>query len=387
MQNPLGNRLPTDHCCCHPLVSVIIPAYNAEHFIAQTLDSVLTQTYQSLEVLVVDDGSQDGTAAIVNNYMAADSRVKLLQQNNAGVAAARNLGIERSTGELIAPIDADDIFYPEHIEKQVEIFATSPPSVGLVYAWSVDIDEVSTPTGGLRAATIEGNVYKTLICHNFIGNASASMIRRSCLNAVGGYSSNLRAQNAQGCEDWDLFLRIAEQFEFRAVPTFSVGYRKLLNSMSKDYRQMARSHSLVMANVRQRYPTLPNFLFRLSASNLYFYFAHQSNGGHNYSTTLTWLRQAIQADPLTCWIRLGLYQLTLKSLWGWGMAQWSERPRHDRSTQPLPLELPKAPHTVLWEVRLLLAVGNGFHWLISALARQTLAQPQPLNFGTRENAL
>src|SRR4028118_698519 len=124
-----------------PLVSVIIPAYNAENFIAKTLETVLSQTYQNIEVLVVDDGSPDTTAEIVKSFVENYSRVSLLQQSNAGVAAARNLAIEKSKGEYIAPIDADDIWYPQNIEKQVQCFLDSDPSVGLVYTWSVDIDE------------------------------------------------------------------------------------------------------------------------------------------------------------------------------------------------------------------------------------------------------
>ena len=92
-----------------PLVSVIVPAYNAETYIAQTLNSVLSQTYKNIEVIVVDDGSHDGTTQIVEAIMRRDDRVTLLHQSNSGVAAARNLAIEKSRGEYIAPIDADDI--------------------------------------------------------------------------------------------------------------------------------------------------------------------------------------------------------------------------------------------------------------------------------------
>lgn len=103
-----------------PLVSVIIPAYNAESFIEETLKSVLAQTYPAIEVLVIDDGSQDRTPEIVAGMAERDPRVVLVKQSNAGVAAARNLGIDQSKGEFIAPIDADDIWYPENLEKQVQ---------------------------------------------------------------------------------------------------------------------------------------------------------------------------------------------------------------------------------------------------------------------------
>ena len=112
-----------------PLVSVIVPAYNAEAFIGDTLDSIINQTYTNLEVLVVDDGSQDRTPEIVESIAQKDPRVILLRQSNAGVAAARNLAIQKSTGDYIAPIDADDIWYPQKLEKQMQCMLTADPSV------------------------------------------------------------------------------------------------------------------------------------------------------------------------------------------------------------------------------------------------------------------
>ena len=359
-----------------PLVSVVIPAYNAEPFIGHTLNSVLAQTYSALEVLVVDDGSQDGTAAVVRQYEMRDCRIRLLQQANAGVAAARNTGIQAATGELVAPLDADDLWYPHHVEEQVGCFLRSPASVGLVYSWSVDIDGQDSLTGGMRAAEIRGDVYKTLICHNFLGNASASMLRRSCLDLVGGYDTSLRARQGQGCEDWDLYLRIAEQFQFGVAPTFSVGYRKGHGSMSKNYGQMARSHGLVMDRVRQRHPGLPKFLFRLSASNLYFYFAHQSQQWADPQTALFWLRQAVQADPLTCWIHPELYPILVGKLGGVRLSKTV-------SPQALTLaDIGQRHHSITR----LLAKSNCFHWAISALARQPVEAPPSLNLTAGERA-
>ena len=304
------------HGSKEPLVSVIIPAYNAERFIAKTLDSVLTQTYRNIEVIVVDDGSLDQTAEIVGAIARQDKRVMLLQQLNSGVAAARNLGIQKAQGEFIAPIDADDLWYPENLDKQVQCFLNAEPSVGLVYAWSVDIDQEDRLTGEFRASTIEGNVYKTLICHNFLGNSSASLIRRDCLNKVGGYSCQLQQANAQGCEDWDLYLRIAEQYQFRAVPEFLIGYRKGLSSMSGDYDRMAKSHSLMLQEVRLKHPEIPPALYRLSCSSFYMYLARQSNLHGNHQSTLVWLQEALKADWITPIWRYGFYTLSVKSRFG-----------------------------------------------------------------------
>jgi glycosyltransferase involved in cell wall biosynthesis len=298
----------------HPFVSIIVPAYNAEAFIEKTLNSILTQTYRYFEVLIVDDGSQDRTSEIVDRIAEADSRVFLIKQQNSGVAAARNLAIQSAKGELVAPIDADDIWYPNYLEKQVYCLQSCSDSVGLVYAWSIDIDEQEQLTGGFHVAQIQGNVYQTLLCHNFLGNASATVIRKTCFETVGGYCCEMRTQNAQGCEDWDFYLRVAEAYEFRVVPEFLVGYRKIQQSMSCNYDCMARSHSLMLQSTKKQHPEIPGFLYHLSSSSFYLYFAHQSDAWGDDRTTQYWLSQAIKTDKITPFLRLSFYQLSLKSL-------------------------------------------------------------------------
>src|SRR5262245_1302656 len=103
-----------------PLVSVVIPAFNAARFICTTLDAVLRQTYRHIEVIVIDDGSTDATTDLVRQYAQRDHRVHLHLQSNRGPSEARNTGIAKSSGEFIAPLDADDIWYPEKLRKQVE---------------------------------------------------------------------------------------------------------------------------------------------------------------------------------------------------------------------------------------------------------------------------
>jgi len=297
-----------------PLVSVIIPAFNAENFIAKTLESVLSQTYQNIEVLVVDDGSTDTTAEIVQSFAQKDSRVSLFQQSNAGVAVARNLAIEKSKGEYIAPIDADDIWYPQNLEKQVKCLTSSAPSVGVVYSWSVDINEKDLLTGGFYNSTIEGEVYTALIYKYFIGNASSSLIRRVCFAKVGGYNCKLKLENAQGCEDWELHLRIAEHYQFKVVPEYLVGYRQIASSMSSNYAAMANSHSLIMADVRQQHPEIPSSIYRWSSSNFYIYLAVKSNRSGNYRSTLSWLYRAFKEDLLMALLRHNLYLLSIESI-------------------------------------------------------------------------
>jgi len=297
-----------------PLISVIIPAYNAEKFIAKTLESVLSQTYQNIEILVVDDGSTDTTAEIVKSFAQKDRRIILLQQSNAGVAAARNLAIQKSQGEYIAAIDADDIWYPQNLEKQIECLTKSEPTVGVVYSWSVDINEQDLLTGGFYNSTIAGEVYQALVYKYFIGNASSSLIRRACFEKIGGYNCQLKLENAQGCEDWELHLRIAQHYQFKVVPEYLVGYRQITSSMSCNFTAMAKSQSLIMADVQQRHPEIPSSIYRWSSSNFYIYLAVKSNRSGNHQSTLLWLYRAFKEDLFMALLRHNLYFLSVESL-------------------------------------------------------------------------
>ena len=302
-----------------PLVSVIVPAYNTATFISKTLDSVLSQTYRNLEVLVVDDGSQDETPEIVKLIAQTDRRVTLLRQSNAGVAAARNLAIQKSSGEYIAPIDADDIWYPQKIEKQVQCMLKTDASVGLVYTWAVYIDPKDLIIGAynpyefFNIYNLEGDVYTALVYRNFVGNASVPLIRRACLDKVGGYNCKLKKDGAQGCEDLDLYLRIAEYYQFKVVPEFLLGYRQVNESMSGNCMSMAKSYNTVMADVQQRHPEIPNAIYQWSASQFYSYLLGKSYACGDYLSSLLCLKKAVQLDWAFL-LRPGMYKVFVISI-------------------------------------------------------------------------
>jgi glycosyltransferase involved in cell wall biosynthesis len=251
-------------------VSVIVPAYNASATIERTLRSIMVQTYAHLEIIVVDDGSNDHTAAIVERVGREDPRIILLRQPNEGVAAARNLGVAHANGEFIAPIDADDIWHARKIEKQIAVMEKGGDRIGLVYCYSRLIDEhdIVTPQEG-RQDKARGDVYALLILSNFVGNGSSPLIRRTYLQEVGGYDSSLRARGAQGCEDWGVSLSIAERWEIELVPEYLVGYRIAAGNMSRNHVTMARSWEIVIADARHRHPELPLKLFRWARGNFY----------------------------------------------------------------------------------------------------------------------
>lgn len=280
-----------------PLTSVIIPAYNAEKFIGATLESVLLQTYENIEVIVVDDGSKDRTVEIVECFVARDNRVILIQQANSGVAAARNCAIQKSKGEYIAPIDADDIWFPKKLERQVRCMLQANPSVGLVYTWSAVIDEEGSLTGGYYVSNWQGKVLAPLVYTYFANNASVPLIRRSCLEKVGLYNTKLKEQGAQGCEDWDIALRIAEHYEFCVVPEFLVGYRQVFGSMSRNTLSMEKSYNLVIGNIQLQHPEISKTIYNLSRSEFYYYLAWASKQSGDHWGTLSWLTKALLVDP------------------------------------------------------------------------------------------
>ena len=294
-----------------PLVSVIVPAYNAEAFIHLTLSSVLAQTYQNFEIIVVDDGSCDRTSEIVESFARKDARIQLLRQQNSGVAAARNLAIQAAKGIYIAPLDADDIWYPQKLEKQVRCLDAADESVGLVYAESLHINAVGEILGRSDEqgyGTAEGDVFNPLLYCNFLDNASTALFRRSCIDRVGGYNCDLKAQNAQGCEDWDIYLRIAEHYSFRIVPEYLIGYRQHLGSMATNCPVMARSYELMMQAVQQRNPNIPDRIRRWSHSTFYHYLMGKSYVSGDYQNMFVWLYRCLSLDRAVL-LRPALYKI------------------------------------------------------------------------------
>lgn len=238
------------------LVSVIIPAYNAAETIDETLRSVLAQTHTALEIIVVDDGSQDQTAAIVTQYCERDGRVRLICQTNLGVASARNLAIAAATADIIAPVDADDLWAPTKIERQLAALESGGPHVGLVYCWSAVIDEHSYIIDRSDTPTDDGDVLARMCRGNLPGNASCVLLRKEAVLKAGGYDPTLRLRKAQGCEDLLLYYRIARRHRAALVPAFLTGYRRTPGNMSSDLCQMLRSFYLVSTEMRSYNPEL-----------------------------------------------------------------------------------------------------------------------------------
>jgi glycosyltransferase involved in cell wall biosynthesis len=210
-----------------PNVSVIIPAYNAEAFIADTVRSVLDQTYQDFEVIVVDDGSQDGTLAALEPFHA---RVHVHTQVNGGVARARNTGVSLASGEFIAFLDADDLWLPQKLERQLA-FSAAPMTFTDRFNIGArgDLPEIQSAVTPMQG----GDVFEALLREgNFITNTSVVM-RRALFERMGGFYTGLN-----GTEDWDLWIRIAERHAVGFLAEPLVRYRFHAGGISRNFIKM-----------------------------------------------------------------------------------------------------------------------------------------------------
>jgi glycosyltransferase involved in cell wall biosynthesis len=314
----------------HDLTTVVIPAHNAADTLDQTLDSVRAQTHRALEIIIVDDGSTDATAQIARRHVQADARVRLLQQPNAGVAAARNAAIAAGRGEFIAPIDADDLWQPQKIEKQIAAMHVGGPRIGLVYTWFAFVDADGRVTGRSVDLLESGDVLRRLCSGNFVGNGSTPLMRASVVRRAGGYDETLHQRVAQGCEDFRLYLEIAQQFHFAVVPEYLTGYRQLPSAMSNDVLQMFRSSNLVADEMLELRPELRRQILEGKANAMLgAYFRARSTGLE--AEARAFRRELVRSMPYRAFLALVFTPLRNKVLWRLGhrpalRGDWFGRP-------------------------------------------------------------
>ncbi len=228
-----------------PLVSVVIATYNSGDYLREAVDSVLSQTVTDLELLVVDDGSTDGTRDLIANV--SDPRVIYIWQPNGGQTVAKNHGVRRSRGEFIGFCDGDDYWYPNKLELQLPKFNQSSRT-GVVYSPADTIDEHGKLLGGEIAEKFSGQVTDELFLRNFVPFGTA-MVRRRCMEEVGGFDESL----AMGI-DWDLWLRISARYHFDYVPQSTYAYRIWSGQMSRNWRGRYSNAFRIMDNFLRQHP-------------------------------------------------------------------------------------------------------------------------------------
>lgn len=194
-----------------PIVSVIIPLYNARDVISETIGSILAQTWKDYEIVVIDDGSTDGSDQVV---LGVGSRLRYVRQENAGVAAARNRGIVESTGRYLALLDHDDLWHPTKLEKQVSLL-DQRPEVGMVITDVAHIDREGRQMGILGSGYNPSETFARLFVQGYVPTPSAAMIRRSVLQATGGFDESF---HSAGLDDHELWTRIAAHCAIASIP-------------------------------------------------------------------------------------------------------------------------------------------------------------------------
>ncbi|MBB3351041.1 glycosyltransferase involved in cell wall biosynthesis [Rhizobium sp. BK049] len=279
-------------------MAVVIPAYNAEEFIATTLRSVVDQTHSALEIIVVDDGSTDDTASICREFAAADPRITILSTENRGVAAARNAGIEASTADYIALLDADDLWHPTYVERMLSALHPLPDAWGAVYALHRLVDSEGYCTKSGSSLSARGFILIRHLVFRFVGNGSAFMVRRAVIDKIGGYDSSYANQGIGGCEDFDFQLRAAEHFKIEAVPLGLVGYRVHSAGMSADRSRMARSLLAVYEQFVARNAQLPVFVVSCARASAHLYAFSKFAAVKDWHSAATSLKHIYRHSPL-----------------------------------------------------------------------------------------
>ncbi|NNE73669.1 MAG: glycosyltransferase family 2 protein, partial [Acidimicrobiales bacterium] len=250
-------------------VRVVMPAWNAAATIAESVASVLDQTHRNLTLVVVDDGSIDGTADAARQ--AFDGRCRLVHQPNAGPAAARNRGAEGATETYLAFVDADDVWRPGKLEAQLAAIEAAA-GAEVAYGWVDVVDaDLNVVCPDLRADAA-GDVYQALLRRNFIYSGSNSLITRSAFEKVGGFDARL-----WGAEDWELHCRLARRFAFAVATEVVVAYRQSPRSLTGDLTAMADAYGMASETVFEVAPPDLQSLRAESDAAFWFYLAGQAS--------------------------------------------------------------------------------------------------------------
>lgn len=286
------------------VVTVVMPAYNVEHFVTTSVRSVLEQSYPALEFIVVDDGSTDSTAARLGEV--ADARLRVIHQANGGSSAARNAGIARGTGEFIAFIDGDDVWLPEKLGKHVAALREHP-GVDLTFAWSRIVDERGNDTGR-TSVPVSGTVsFERLMAMNVVGNGSAVVLRREALDRAGYFDEELFA-----AVEHDVWLRVAllRQGNVMAIPEVLSLYRMRAGQITKDWRRMETAWRQLVEKIRRLAPGRVATVEGEARARMYRYVAYIAYETGEFSQAARHLVKAVSGSPLVILRDRGTWVLT-----------------------------------------------------------------------------
>ena len=274
-----------------PMVTVVIPCYNSLRYIAETMETVLKQTYQDFEVLVVNDGSTDGTADWVNALSDREPKVRMVSQANQGLAGARCTGVTNARGKYVAFIDDDDLWELTKLAKQVNSLESNPQA-GLCYTWTALTDSEGKPTGRVIASNAEGNVWQAMTEMNIVCCGSTPMIRRSCFDDVGLFDRQVSPS-----DDWDMWWRIAAKYEFTVIKEPLILYRQHPNNSSKKCDRMLETSRILIERNFANAPTELLHLRNRSYGCIYLYLGWRAIENNDYQQADEFRDRAIAHRP------------------------------------------------------------------------------------------
>jgi glycosyltransferase involved in cell wall biosynthesis len=258
------------------LVSVVIPAYKPD-FIIETINSVLSQTYLNIEVVVVDDGSPYNLKALLNELIQA-KKIRYFYQENKKMGAAKNTGIRNSRGEFIAFVDDDDLWGSNKIEKQIPLFRNS--SIGMVYSLADELlcDGKIRQRAKYKNCEFRGKIIDQLFFDNFIPNSSV-VVSKECISKIGGFNES---PQYYGIDDYELWLRIAHSFEIELVSERLIKVRVHDKQVSGNFKFMAFQELNVKKQLAKNFH-IKKSIRKKAYSHLLFNIAYNENSvNHKY---------------------------------------------------------------------------------------------------------
>jgi len=290
-----------------PAITVIIPTHNRAEFLKRAIKSVLAQTWQDFELIIVDDASTDDTANVVRDYQ--DERILYHRHDsNLGAPASRNTGIAKARGDYIALLDDDDELFPRKLEKQMQKYAEVAASVGLIYTGH----EVRNSMGKLLHSRLpEGKTRGDVRLRLLLGPAFPShtpLIRRDCFKLTGGFDDFLTS-----CQDWDMWKRISEHYEFDYVPEVLSTTYQHDHQISSDFSAMIPGRIRMVEKHWEEFRKHPViFVIHLKRIGK----MHCING--TWREALPWFKEAVKVAPreifkIVAWCILELPRVKMSS--------------------------------------------------------------------------
>jgi glycosyltransferase involved in cell wall biosynthesis len=279
------------------LVSVIIPTYNSEIYVCKAIDSVLAQTYQNIEVIVVDDGSTDGTLDVLRKY---GDKIGVLTQKNFGPSSARNKGIRHAKGEYIAFLDSDDYWTKDKLEKQIKVIK-SDSEIKFVNCSAFLIDaNTNTKRISTQMNLPPNKLIKELYIRNVAGNPPGWLVARECFDAVGLFDESLKV-----AEDWDMALRLSKRFKFFVV-TEPLLYVTSRRGSQSSFAEMNLKNEL-------------RFLKKILTKEVPFFTRRRAYSYRYFCASWAFLDNGNSREGWKCWLKAILHDprfLLSKNCWG-----------------------------------------------------------------------